>query len=498
MEIGDHLNIEKFMDVARYKEKVSLSKKARERLEKSRETIEKILKSGDPVYGVNTGFGALASVRISKEELSDLQRNIILSHSAGFGKPLEEEIVRGMMLLRAVSLSKGYSGVRPLVVEKLIEFLNTGVYPYVPEKGSVGASGDLAPLAHLTLPLLGEGYVIYKGEKRKSREVLKELEIEPIKLREKEGLALINGTQAMTSILTFSARDAERLLYLATMVAAISFEALNGIYDPFEEGIHELRPHKGQKKVAELFRELTKDEEKRRPGEKVQDAYSLRTIPQVYGAVLDTIKYAQSVLETEMNSVTDNPLIFDDGRALSGGNFHGEPVALIADFLAIALADLGNMIERRIDRLLNPKVNEGLPPFLASGKEGLNSGYMIFQYTAAALCNENKVLSYPASADTIPTSAYQEDHVSMGMTAALKLKKILENVIHILSIEAMLASVAIEHRKRKLNGLLGEFQKKVYSFVQNRHEDGFFWEDLERVRNYIINLIRGKEKFWRN
>ncbi len=498
MEIGEHLTIKEFVDVARYKEKVTLSESAFERIEKSREVIENILKSDDPVYGVNTGFGALASVRISREDLSILQRNLILSHSAGFGRPLEEEIVRGMMLLRAVSLSKGYSGVRSLVVEKLIEFLNKGVYPYVPEKGSVGASGDLAPLAHLTLPLIGEGYVIYKGERRKSKEVLKELKIETIELKEKEGLALINGTQAMTSVITFSARDAERLLYLATMVAAMSFEALNGIYDPFEDRVHALRPHNGQRKVAELFREMIKYEEKRRPAKKVQDAYSLRAIPQVYGAVLDTIKYTQSVLETEMNSVTDNPLIFEDGSTLSGGNFHGEPVALVADFLSIALTDLGNMIERRIDRLLNPKVSEGLPPFLASGKEGLNSGYMIYQYTVAALCNENKILSHPASADTIPTSAYQEDHVSMGMTAALKLKKILENLIHILSIEAMLASVALNHRGRKIKGLLGEFQEKIYSLVGNRSGDGFFWKDLERVREFIVDLIRGKEEFWKS
>jgi len=498
MEIGEHLSIEAFVDVARFKEKVTLSEGARKRIEKSRKIIEKILKSGEAVYGVNTGFGALASVRIPKEDLLTLQRNVILSHSAGFGKPLEEEIVRGMMLLRAVSLSKGYSGVRPLVVEKLIEFLNKCVYPYVPEKGSVGASGDLAPLAHLTLPLIGEGYVIYKGERRKSKDVLKELKIEPIELKEKEGLALINGTQAMTSLVAFSARDAERLLYLATMVAAMSFEALNGIYDPFEDKVHAIRPHNGQKRVAGLFREMIKYEEKRRPSEKVQDAYSLRAIPQVYGAVLDTIKYTQSVLEIEMNSVTDNPLIFEDGSALSSGNFHGEPVALVADFLSIALTDLGNMIERRIDRLVNPKVNEGLPPFLASGKEGLNSGYMIYQYTAAALCNENKILSHPASADTVPTSAYQEDHVSMGMTAALKLKKILENVAHILAIETMLAVVALNYRRKKIKSVLGEFQEKIYSFIENRNGDGFFWEDLEKVRKFVIDLIKGKGEFWKS
>ena len=498
IDVGTHVTVEDVVRVGRFKEKVFVSKETMEKLEKSRRVVEEILEKGKAVYGINTGFGALANVRISPEDLDLLQRNILLSHSAGVGEPLEEEIVRGMMFLRVVSLSKGFSGVRPVVVEKIVDFLNEGITPYVPSKGSVGASGDLAPLSHTFLPLIGEGFVLRDGKPVKASVVLKEKGISPISLKEKEGLALVNGTQAMSSILSFVVRDSKRLIKLATHVFSISFEALRGKRDPFDPRVHRLRPHPGQRLVAELVWDLTEGSEIERDPEKVQDAYTIRTVPQVYGAVLDTVLYAEEVLEREINSVTDNPLVFPEGDAISGGNFHGEPVALVADFLSIALTDLGNMMERRIDRILNPKTSEGLPPFLASGKEGLNSGYMLFQYTAAALCNENKVLSHPSSSDTIPTSAYQEDHVSMGMNAALKVGKILENLITILSIEAMISVRALEFRgMENAPSRVGELAGEISKLMEKRNGDNLFWEDLMRVREFVEREVKGDSE-WLN
>ncbi len=468
------------------------SEETRKRLEESRSIVDEIVKSGKAVYGINTGFGALASKRISKEKLQTLQKNLLLSHAAGYGEPLSEEIVRGMMFLRAVSLSKGFSGVRPVVVEKIVELLNKRVYPFVPSKGSVGASGDLSPLAHAMLPLIGEGYVIKDGKRMKAAEALRELNIEPIDLKEKEGLALVNGTQAMASVLSFVIRDSFRLMELAVISASISLMALNGLRSAFDPRIHELRPHKGQKWAAEQIWDLTEGYHSPNSS-KVQDAYTLRTIPQVYGAVMDTLEYAKSVLETEINSVTDNPLVLKEGDVFSGGNFHGEPLALIADFLSIALTDLGNMIERRIDRILNPMTNEGLPAFLAGGEEGLNSGFMLFQYSAAALCNENKVLSHPSSSDTIPTSAYQEDHVSMGMNGALKLKKIFENLISILSIELLVSSIALSLRKVNSSTRAGEFAREFSGIFRDRNGDDFFWEDFMKARERVEEIVRGEE-----
>ena len=490
--VGKRIKVEDVVAVGRFYEEVEVSEETRNTLNKSRKVVEEIIERGRAVYGINTGFGALASVRVSREKLDQLQRNILLSHAAGFGDPLEEEVVRGMLFLRAVSLSKGFSGVRPVVVEKLVELLNKRVYPYVPSKGSVGASGDLAPLAHAVLPIIGEGFVIKEGEVKRAREVLRELSIDPISLEEKEGLALVNGTQAMASILSFVVRDSLRLLQLATIASAISFASLNGIKDAFDPRIHELRPHNGQRKIARWFWELLRDYPQPESS-KVQDAYTLRTIPQVYGAVLDTIEYVKGVLEVEINSVTDNPLVLENGDVISGGNFHGEPLALAADFLSIALTDLGNMIERRVDRILNPKTNEGLPAFLAGGEEGLNSGYMLFQYTAAALCNENKVLSHPASSDTIPTSAYQEDHVSMGMNAALKLKRIFENLISILSIELLVGSVAFHMRFGDAKFQVADLAARFYKLVEKRNGDDLFWEDFQRVRKEVSEIIRREE-----
>lgn len=482
---GEHLSLEDVHNVSRKYELVSISNEAYKKMQESRKTIEKVLEIGNPVYGVNTGFGALANVRISKDKLRDLQRNIVLSHSAGIGEYLPEDIVRAMVLIRANALAKGYSGVRPVVVEKLVELLNKKITPLVPEKGSVGASGDLAPLSHIAMSIIGEGKVFYNG---KIVDINK-TDFVPIELEEKEGLSLINGTQFMAAHLALIVRDLEKLMKLATLVAALSVDVLLGTPTAFDERIQFARPHTGQVKIAQWLREFLdeseiRDSHKKCP--KVQDAYTLRTIPQVYGAVYDTIQWVKEIVTREINSATDNPLIFGD-EILSGGNFHGEPLALCADYLAVALTSMGNMIERRIDRLVNPKVNEGLPPFLAGGEEGLNSGYMIWQYTAAALCNENKVLSHPASADTIPTSAYQEDHVSMGANAVRKLRRVYENLVSLISIEAMLGSVALSYRRPLKSSK--QIEKFCGIITVKPGPDRFFGDDFERVKNTIVREV---------
>ncbi|HEY8541203.1 MAG TPA: aromatic amino acid lyase, partial [Pseudothermotoga sp.] len=367
MIIGEFITIQDVVKVARYFEQVSLSPKSIEKMQKSRQIIEQILQSEKTVYGVNTGFGALATTRISKDDLIKIQHNILLSHACGVGEPFNEEVVRAMMLIRANSLALGFSGVRPIVVEKICELLNKRITPFIPAKGSVGASGDLSPLAHMALVITGEGYVMENGVKVPSDKVLKERSVEPIHLVEKEGLSLVNGTQAMSANLCIAINDALNLIHLATQIASLSADVLFASSDAYEDIVWLARPHEGQKIIAKLMKKLLEDSqirESHRNCSRVQDAYSLRCVPQVYGAVLDTINYVKNIVQTEINSATDNPLVFDD-RVISQGNFHGEPLAFAADFLSIALADLGNMIERRIDRLLNPKVNEGLPPFLA-------------------------------------------------------------------------------------------------------------------------------------
>lgn len=484
---GEHLTLEDVHLVSRKYAHVGISLEAYEKIRKSREIVERFLNIGKPIYGVNTGFGALANIRISKEKLKELQRNIILSHSAGIGNYLPEDFVRAMILIRANALAKGLSGVRPMVVEKLVELLNKKITPAVPEIGSVGASGDLAPLSHIAMVLIGEGKIIKDGK----AVVFKpsDYNFQPIHLEEKEGLSLINGTQFMAAHLALIVRDLERLMKIATLVAASSVDVLLGTPTAFDERIQTARPHPGQIKIAQMLREFLDGSQIRDSHKncgKVQDAYTLRTIPQVYGAVLDTIEWVKEVVQREINSATDNPLVFEN-EIISGGNFHGEPLALCADYLSIALTSLGNMIERRIDRLVNPKVNEGLPPFLAGGEEGLNSGYMIWQYTAAALCNENKVLSHPASADSIPTSAYQEDHVSMGANAVRKLRKVLENIVSLISIEAMLVSVALDSRRPlKSSCKIEEFYGKIDVKLS---EDRYFGENFEKVKQVILEEV---------
>ena len=368
---GSRLTVSDVVKVARYCEKVELSPESIVKMQKSREVVEQILKEERAIYGVNTGFGAFANVKIPKDDLLQIQKNILLSHACGVGEPLSEEIVRAMMLIRAHSLSLGFSGVRPVIVKKLCEFLNKGVIPYVPSKGSVGSSGDLAPLAHIALPLIGEGYILKNGVKVPAKEVLLEKNIDPLILSEKEGLSLVNGTQAMAAILSIVVNDVANLIYLAVRVAALVADVLMASPDAYEDIVWISRPHRGQKIVAKLMKELfegSQIRESHRNCSQVQDAYSLRCIPQVYGAVLDCLEYVKKIVEIELNSATDNPLVFGE-KILSQGNFHGEPLALSADFLAISLSDFGNMVERQIDRMVNPKVNANLPPFLVIGDE---------------------------------------------------------------------------------------------------------------------------------
>ena len=488
---GEHLTVEQVHRVARLGEEVAVDEDALMRVRESRRKLEEDIASGKVIYGINTGLGDLVRVRIEKEDLKKLQVNLVRSHASGIGEYMPEDVVRGAILIRANSLLKGFSGVRDVLVEKLVEFLNRGITPAVPIFGSVGASGDLAPLAHVALALMGEGKVFYRGKLMETSYVLSDAGVEPIQLVEKEGLALLNGTAAMASYASLAVHDSLDILRNALISSAMVFEALRATDVALDERIMRARPHPGQVKVAEIMRELLRDSEivKKARSEKVQDAYTLRCTPQVYGAVLDTISYVREVVEREINSATDNPLVFDD--VLSGGNFHGEPIALAMDFLAIALADLGNFMERRIARMVDGKLSN-LPHFLIE-KSGLNSGFMIPQYTAAALCNRNKILAHPASVDTIPTSANQEDHVSMGMNSAIKLAEIVENVRRILAIEVLCANQALH--------LTGHSSKVVESAMRaiaipKIQEDTVFHELMASIEEKIKSreILREVEK----
>ncbi len=450
---GNPLTLEEIRQVARDFAPVELSEAARGRIVASRSVVESILRTGRTIYGVNTGFGKLADVGIAQEHLAQLQTNLVRSHACGLGEPLHEAESRAMLLLRANVLAKGFSGVRVELVELLIAMLNHRVHPVIPSRGSVGASGDLAPLAHLALVLIGEGEAEFQGERMGGAQALATAGLQPMALAAKEGLALLNGTQAMTSVGATAVLEAERLTRVACLAGAMTLEALKGTPVAFDARIHAARPHAGQMATAEFLTHLLAESEIRdshREGDpRVQDAYCLRCMPQVHGAVLDVLTHARQVLETESGSATDNPLVFGDaehGEVLSGGNFHGAPLSYVFDYAAIALTDLASMSERRIDRLVNPDINEGLPAFLCADA-GLSSGYMIAHVTAAALLNECKVLAHPSSTDSVPTSGGKEDHVSMGMTGALKLRQIVDNVEWILAIELLCAAQGLDFRK---------------------------------------------------
>jgi histidine ammonia-lyase len=433
-------------------EPVALAAAARSRIEASRRFVEEIVASGEVVYGINTGFGALSDVTIPRAELRQLQLNLVRSHACGVGEPLPERVVRAMLLHRANVLAKGFSGCRPVVVETLVAMLNAGVHPVIPSRGSVGASGDLAPLAHQALVAIGEGEAVFNRERMPGGEAMKRAGLTPLALEAKEGLALLNGTQAMTAVGGLALADAEKLAAAADVIGAMTLEALRGTPVAFDEKIHAVRPHAGQAASARALRELIAGSEIRESHRdkhvdpRVQDAYALRCMPQVHGAVRDALAHARQIVEIEINSATDNPLVFAEQReVLSGGNFHGEPVSLALDYAAVAVADLGTIAERRVERLVNPQLS-GLPAFLTP-HPGTNSGLMIAQVTAAALIAENNVLAHPASVFTLPTSANKEDHVSMGMTAALKFAQVVRNVETILAIELLCAAQGLEFLK---------------------------------------------------
>jgi histidine ammonia-lyase len=447
---GNDLSFTELRDVVYKQWPVELAEDARKKVIGAREVVEKLLRENRVAYAINTGVGKLSDVHIEPAQNRQLQVNLIRSHSAGVGEPLSQPETRAMMLLRANSLAKGFSGVRPEVIDLLCAMLNKGVHPVVPSQGSVGASGDLAPLAHLALAMIGEGQV-WSGDVRiNSAEALQRAGIAPLVPEAKEAISLINGTQAMLAVGTLSLLAAENLADTADVLGAMSLDALHGTDVAFDARIHDVRPHAGQSQVAANLRKLLQGSEIRESHKdcgRVQDAYSLRCIPQVHGAVRDTLAFCRRTFEIEMNSAVDNPLVFVKGHAegdiISGGNFHGEPLAFALDYMAIALSALTGISERRIERLVNPALNEGLPPFLAP-EAGINSGFMMPQVTAAALASENKVLAHPASVDSITTSGNKEDYVSMGMAAAIKLKRVIANATNVLAIEACAAAQALD------------------------------------------------------
>ena len=459
---GADLTIDDVEAVARGGTPVRLDVHARARMDEARAVVERLVAAGEVVYGITTGFGDLATTYIPPTDARRLQENLLVSHAVGVGAPLPRDVVRAMLLLRANTLALGHSGCRPVLVDRLLAFLGAGIHPIVPSQGSVGASGDLAPLAHLALPLIGRGEVEVGGQVKPALVALRETGIEPLTLEAKEGLALLNGTQLMSAIGALLLADADRLARTASVAAAQTVEALLGTDVPFAAAYQLARPHPGQVAVAAELRHLLRDSSlmasHHGSGHKVQDPYSLRCVPQVHGAVRDALDYLRRVLDIELNSATDNPLVFPEGGAtgadvaatggglvISGGNFHGEPIALALDFAKLAIAELGAISERRIALLVDARLNGGLPPFLAAAS-GLNSGMMILQYVAAALASENKVLAHPASADSIPTSANQEDHVSMGAIAGRHAREVLSNVEHILALELLVGAQALDLR----------------------------------------------------
>jgi histidine ammonia-lyase len=491
---GQALSLAQIESVSCFMGPAALAAAARERIGLSREFIERILAAGETVYGVNTGFGKLSDVRIAPEKLAELQINLVRSHAGGVGQPLSESESRAMLLLRTNVLAKGYSGVRLALPELLVAMLNAGVHPVVPEKGSVGASGDLAPLAHLALVVIGEGEALFRGQRMAGDEAMRRAGLRPLELSAKEGLALLNGTQAMTAVGGLAVARAQRLAHLADVAGAMSLEALMGTPSAFDERIHHARPHAGQMASAGHLLHLLDGSEiresHREHDSRVQDAYCLRCMPQVHGAVRDVLAHVSSVLEIETGSATDNPLIFLDeekrhGAVLSGGNFHGAPLAYAFDYATLALTDLAGITERRIDRLLNPDINEGLPAFL-SGDPGLSSGFMIAQIVSAALINECQVLAHPSSTGSIPTDGGKEDHVSMGMTGALKLRQVVDNVERILAVELMCAAQGLEFRRPlKSSPRIEEAYAAVRAIVPRLERDRTLAPDIDAMAEAI-------------
>src|SRR5947209_3642826 len=453
---GQRLSLAQVAAVARGEERLALATAARARVEQARRVVEKIVAEGRTVYGVNTGFGKLSDVHIEPTQLRETQLNLVRSHSCGLGPPLSESEARALLLLRANVLVQGYSGCRLVLVGTLIAMLEGDVTPVIPEKGSVGASGDLAPLAHLALTVIGEGEAFYRGERMASADALRRAGTAPLELEAKEGIALLNGKQAMAAVGALALHRAERIARLADVAGAMTLEALRGTPAAFDERIHAARPHRGQMEVAAHLRELLRESEIRQShlqdDPRVQDAYSLRCMPQVHGAVRGALNHAREIVEVETGSATDNPLVFSEtGEVFSGGNFHGAPLGLAFDYAAIALTDLISITERRIDRLVNPDANEDLPPFLTS-HAGTSSGFMMLQVTAVALLSEAKILAHPATVDNVPTDGGKEDHVSMGMIAATKLRAIVDIAEAATAIELITAAEGLEYRAPLMPG----------------------------------------------
>lgn len=498
---GESLTFEQTVAIAFGKPgavRVVLAEKAKARVDRSAAAVRKLLDRGEIAYGITTGFGAFKDKIISLEEVEKLQRNIVVSHAVGVGDAFDAATVRAIMLIRANTLARGFSGIRLETLELLLALVNHGIHPVIPEKGSLGASGDLAPLAHMACVLIGEGEAEFDGVKMAAREALAKNGLEPVKLAAKEGLALTNGTTVMTSVGLLETHKAKRLAELADIAGCLSLEALNGTTLAFDERIHALRPHPRQMECAENLRAILAGSEftRRFDASNVQDAYTLRCIPQVHGACRDAVAYADWLLKLELNSVTDNPLIFCDDACenidiISGGNFHGEPLALAFDYLAIALSELGNISERRIMRLTDEASNAHVLPAFLTEHGGLNSGFMIVQYTAAALCTENKILAHPASVDTIPTSANVEDHVSMGATSALKLRQIAENLEQILALELFAAAQGVDFRRKAIgrDKKLGAKTQPVYELIRARvpfiEEDTLMYPHIAAVKALV-------------
>ncbi len=472
--------------MARNNYQVELSEEAIKRVEKSRGIVDKIVEEDRIVYGITTGFGKFSDVSISGEDCKTLQRNLIISHACGFGNSLDTDIVRTIILLRANALSKGYSGIRLSTLQTLVAMLNKGVHPVIPEKGSLGASGDLAPLSHMVLPMLGEGEAEYQGKIISGREAMNKAGIEVVQLIAKEGLALINGTQVMTAVGALALWDGINLIKSGDIAAALTVEALRGIRDAFDLRTHNIRPHEGQIETAKNILALVDGSSLvTSQGEiRVQDAYTLRCIPQIHGASKDALNYAKHKVEIEINSVTDNPIVTEEGDVISGGNFHGQPMALTFDFLGIAMSEIANVSERRLERLINYQLND-LPAFLVK-HGGLNSGFMITQYAAAALVSENKILAHPASVDSIPSSANQEDHVSMGTIAARKARDIIRNAERVVATEILAACQAIDFRE---DYTLGKGTKVAYESVRNVvnfiENDVVMYKEIDKVTDLL-------------
>lgn len=488
---GNNLTLDQVVKIAREFEQVEIDKEAIKKVEKSSHYLKDISKSDVAIYGINTGFGHLSRVKVDKDQINELQINLLKSHACGVGEPLGIDVVRAMMALRINALIKGYSGIRLSTILKLVELLNKNIIPVVYEKGSLGASGDLALLSHMSLPLVGLGHVFYEGQMMETKEAFSLANVEPIDhLKAKEGLSLINGTQGMCAIGGLVLYDAIQLLSLSNLSLSLTMEALEAIPLAFLPQVHEIRNQIGQMIVAQEVLENLEGSTYLLKGtcERVQDAYSIRCAPQVHGASLDAINHIHEIVSREINAVTDNPLVFDeDDLIISAGNFHGQPLALAFDYLAIALSELANISERRIERMVNPHLSNGLPPFLVKNP-GINSGFMIVQYTAASLVSENKVLSHPASVDSIPSSANQEDHVSMGSISARKAKTILENVRKVIAMEFLTACQAIDLREKKT---LGKHTKKAYDWIRKEipliTDDVIMYPYLHQIEKMIVD-----------